>query len=172
MKDKAKGRQQFVHEGRLIYEWDQTIDEVNVYIQPPDFLLPKNKEKVCAQLQPGQQMPVLEVNVTARQISVGIKGNPPFLKEELGGLAKASETLWSIVDDELQICIQKVHKAETWECACKGHQSLDPLLKTEVQKNILLERFQEENPGFDFSSAEVNGMVPDPKEFMGGVKYN
>ncbi|CAN0027242.1 unnamed protein product [Heterosigma akashiwo] len=36
---------------------------------------------------------------------------------------------------------------------------------------MMLERFQEENPGFDFSGAEFNGMVPDPREFMGGVKY-
>ncbi len=45
-------------------------------------------------------------------------------------------------------------------------------MQNEMQKNILLERFQEENPGFDFSGAEVNGMVPDPRNFMGGVKYN
>jgi hypothetical protein len=38
----------------------------------------------------------------------------------------------------------------------------------QVQKRILLERFQEENPGFDFSGAEVNGTVPDPRTFMGG----
>ncbi len=35
-------------------------------------------------------------------------------------------------------------KAETWASALKGHVSLDPLTQTEVQKNILLERFQEE----------------------------
>ena len=35
----------------------------------------------------------------------------------------------------------------------------------------LIERFQEEHPGFDFRSAEFNGQVPDPRAFMGGVKY-
>jgi hypothetical protein len=64
-----------------------------------------------------------------------------------------------------------MYKAETWNAACKGHQSLDPLTQSEVQKKILLERFQEENSGFDFSGAEVNVMVPDPRNFMGGVKY-
>ena len=48
---------------------------------------------------------------------------------------------------------------------------MDPVTQTEVQKNILLERFQEENPGFDFSQATMNGNVPDPREFMGGVSY-
>jgi hypothetical protein len=37
---------------------------------------------------------------------------------------------------------------------------------------MLLERFQEENHGFDFSDAEINGNVPDPKTFMGGLKYS
>jgi hypothetical protein len=48
---------------------------------------------------------------------------------------------------------------------------LDPLTAQEVQKKVMLERFQEEHPGFDFSGAEFNGMAPDPREFMGGVKY-
>ena len=48
MREKAKGRQQFKHGDRVIYEWDQTIDEVNIYIQPPDFMLPKNKKALEA----------------------------------------------------------------------------------------------------------------------------
>jgi len=63
-------------------------------------------------------------------------------------------------------------KAETWVSALKGHVSLDPVEQEKVKKAIMLERFQEENPGFDFSGATFNGMVPDPKEFMGGVKYS
>ena len=34
---------------------------------------------------------------------------------------------------------------------------------------MMLERFQVENPGFDFSQADFNGQVPDPKNFMGGL---
>jgi hypothetical protein len=30
----------------------------------------------------------------------------------------------------------------------------------------MLERFQEENPGFDFSQAQFSGNAPDPKTFM------
>lgn len=36
----------------------------------------------------------------------------------------------------------------------------------------MLERFQEEHPGFDFSDADFNGKVPEAREFMGGIKYN
>ncbi len=77
-----------------------------------------------------------------------------------------------IEDEELHISLSKMLKAETWTSACKGHQQLDPLSEMEAKKKILLERFQQENPGFDFSGAEVNGTVPNPREFMGGVKYS
>ena len=60
-------------------------------------------------------------------------------------------------------------KAETWPSALLGHGELDAFTKGEVQKKIMLERFQEEHPGFDFSGAEFNGGAPDPRKFMGGV---
>jgi hypothetical protein len=41
-----------------------------------------------------------------------------------------------------------------------------------MQRTMMLERFQEENPGFDFRDATFNGQVPDPRTFMGGVGYN
>eukprot|EP00347_Sterkiella_histriomuscorum_P008742 403343926 len=171
LKDKARGRQEYKFQDRVIYEWEQTLDEVHIYIQPPRFLIPKYKDEFKKQLQPGEKLPELEVKFTANHIAVGIKGNPPFMNEDLGGQIKSSESYWMIEDDELHIQLQKMYKAETWSCACKGHAQLDPLTQNEVQKGILLERFQEENPGFDFSGAEVNGMVPDPRNFMGGVKY-
>jgi hypothetical protein len=37
---------------------------------------------------------------------------------------------------------------------------------------MMLERFQEEHPGFDFSGAEFNGSVPEARDFMGGIKYS
>ena len=45
------------------------------------------------------------------------------------------------------------------------------LFDEQVQKQLMLERFGEENPGFDFSGADFSGSVPDPRNFMGGVKY-
>lgn len=51
-------------------------------------------------------------------------------------------------------------------------ESVDPFVKQEMQKTMMLERFQEENPGFDFRDASFNGEVPDPRTFMGGVGYN
>ena len=56
-------------------------------------------------------------------------------------------------EGEIEINLQKVKKGETWNSALAGHESLDPFTKGEVQKKMMLERFQEENPGFDFSGA-------------------
>ena len=75
-------------------------------------------------------------------------------------------------DDEVTITLIKAKKAETWVAVFKNHNQLNPMEKEEVQKKLLLERFGEEHSGFDFSDAEVSGSVPDPKNFMGGMKNN
>ena len=63
---------------------------------------------------------------------MGIKGNPPFLAENLGGQIKTGESYWMIEDDELHIQLCKMKKGETWACACQGHAALDPLTKNEI----------------------------------------
>ena len=72
----------------------------------------------------------------------------------------------------LNLSIVKGSKGTTWESLLAGHTKNDPYTASEVQKTLMLERFQAENPGFDFSGASFNGSVPDPKTFMGGVGYN
>ncbi|RLN99765.1 hypothetical protein DYB28_002506, partial [Aphanomyces astaci] len=78
---------------------------------------------------------------------------------------------YALDSGELNVNLQKMKKGLTWDCVFVGHGELDPLTKGEVQKKLMLERFQQENPGFDFSNAEFNGAAPDARTFMGGVKY-
>jgi hypothetical protein len=86
-----------------------------------------------------------------------------------------------------------MHKGQTWLAVFKGHETLgnnnfspfsisllsfilflsfflyhtvDPMSEENVKKQLMLERFQQENPGFDFSGAEFSGGAPDPKTFM------
>ena len=75
-------------------------------------------------------------------------------------------------DGVLHLSLVKGSKGVTWDCLLQGHTKNDPFTQSEVQKSLMLERFQAENPGFDFSGASFNGQVPDPKSFMGGVGYN
>ena len=116
-------------------------------------------------------MPEFDITIKPSHLKVGIKGNPPFLDEDLFDKCLVDESFWMLEDDELHIQLAKMKKGEMWTCALKGHQHLDPLMQEEVKKNILLQRFQEENPGFDFSQAMMNGNVPNAREFMGGIKH-
>jgi len=146
-------RQKFQHNGKTIYEWDQTLEEVNIYIIPPEGVRAKH----------------IECIITSSKLTVGLKGNPPFLNQEFERPVKVKDSFWTLEDGTLHITLQKMSKGETWLSALKGHQPIDAFSQEELKKKMMLERFQEENPGFDFSSAQFSGAAPDPKTFMGGV---
>jgi hypothetical protein len=131
MTNKGKeNRLKFEYEGRTVYEWEQSLEEVNIYIEPP----------------PGVTRAMLDVKITHTHLTVGLKGAPPFIDEDTGGPVKHDDSLWTFVDGELNINLQKMNKAEAWDCALKGRSGtvIDPHTKEEVKKKLMLERFQEE----------------------------
>lgn len=151
-----EGRLKFEHEGRTIYEWEQSLEEVNIYIVPP----------------PGIPRNMYDIVISHRHLRIGVKDAPPFIDEDTGGPVKPDESMWMLSDGEMNINLQKMNKAEAWDSALvgRGGAEIDAFTKEEVKKKLMLERFQEEHPGFDFSGAEFNGNVPSAREFMGGVK--
>ena len=151
------GRIPYYYKNQLVYEWEQNLEEIIIYIKAPECILEKNREIIKKNLKPGQKMPKLEIKITPNHLSVGLIDLPPYLSEDFTKTVKASESLWQL-DDGASVF--------------KGHQEINEFQKEEMQKKMLLERFGEENAGFDFSDAEINGNVPDPKTFMGGIKYN
>lgn len=48
-------------------------------------------------------MPEIDVKIAVNHLTVGIRGNPPFLNEQLGGQVKTSESFWMIEDNELHV---------------------------------------------------------------------
>ncbi len=50
-------------EGRAIYEWEQDLDEVHIFIKPPAGV--KAKDISCS--------------IKSRHLTLGLKGNPPFM---------------------------------------------------------------------------------------------
>lgn len=56
-------RHQFVHKGQLVYEWDQTVDDVNLYVQTP----------------PGLKASMLRCDIQSRRVTIGVKGDKPYL---------------------------------------------------------------------------------------------
>jgi len=139
--------------GLTIYEWEQTLEGVDIFIAPPE----------------GVRAKMIDCKIAPNRLTVGLKGNPPFINEEFPEVVKVSESIWTLDDGVIHIALQKMSKGTTWNSALKGHQSLDLLSQEGVKKQLMLERFQEEHPGFDFSGAEFSGQAPDPKSFMGGI---
>jgi hypothetical protein len=114
----------------------------------------------------------IHVDISYSHLKVGLKGvEQAYVDEDTGGSVKIQESMWTFSDGEITINLQKMNKAEVWDSALRGQagQTLDLVSKEAAKKQIMLERFQEEHPGFDFSSAEFNGAVPDARSFMGGV---
>jgi len=152
----------YQYEGRIIYEWEQSLEEVLIFIKPP----------------PGVKALHMAITISPKRLCIGLKGAPPFMDENLGGVCIVSESMWTLEppkrgleaseSGELIITLTKAHRALTWESAFVGHGAMDTASKEAVQRAMLLERFGAENPGFDFSSAEINGTVPDPRVFMNG----
>lgn len=59
----VSSRHRFVHSGRTVYEWEQTLEEVTIDIPLP----------------PGATKKDLAVKVTNDHLTVGLKGLPPYL---------------------------------------------------------------------------------------------
>lgn len=56
-------RHEFTHQGRKVYEWDQSFSEVNIYVEVP----------------PGVRAKQLFVTITTNHVKLGIAPNPPYL---------------------------------------------------------------------------------------------
>jgi len=150
----------FEHANQPIYEFEQSLNEVVLYVPAPT-----TAGIVC--------------NISAQHLQLGLKqADRFFLDEDTGGAVDTTESTWCLEDDEngakqIVIYLQKMAKGLVWTSALTGRfdAKIDPLSLQQVQKEIMLERFQEEHPGMDFRDAEFNGSVPDPRDFMGGVSY-
>jgi hypothetical protein len=129
-KKSKEGRIKFEHNGRTVYEWEQSLTEVNLYLTPP----------------PGVPSKQFEIVISHRHLKIGLKGAPPFIDEDTGGPVIPDDSLWTLTDGELNVNLQKMNKAEMWDCALVGQKGskLDAFTQEETRKKLMLERFQEE----------------------------
>jgi len=116
--------------------------------------------------------------ITPTHLTLGLRhAQQSYLDEDTYSKVIVAESSWYLDSNIIHIVLAKAHRGETWEACLRGMTHLpgssevDPITKQQIQKDMMLERFQEEHPGFDFRGAEFNGAVPDPRSFMGGVKY-
>ena len=61
----------------------------------------------------------------------------------------------------VEIALQKQVEHTSWDSVVEGGPKLDAATKDSLDKKMLLEKFQGEHPGFDFSGAEFSGQLPE-----------
>ena len=74
----AVKRLTYVHDGKLVYEWEQALEELHVYIQPPPNVTAK----------------MLECKIGSTEMTLGLKNNAPFLSEKFNAYINSSESMW------------------------------------------------------------------------------
>ena len=174
VRDATSGRFRFQFRGHAVYEFEQSLDDVTIYVVPPPYITKGNQIR-CV--------------ISANHFKLGLVGHGTaqeqqwFLNEATFGTVDVDESTWTLEDHEttsqkvIVVVLTKANRGTIWEAALKGNPgvvsaaTMDPVSLEQVKKDLLLERFGEENPGFDFSGADFNGNIPNAREFMGGVQY-
>lgn len=153
----ANKRFVFLFNNNPIYEWEQTLEEVILYIAAP----------------PGVATADLRCEITPSQLRVGLKtAKQWFINEDTFAKVDVEESTWTMEEGTIVIYLQKANKALLWNAALTGQAvELDPAQQEAVKQDLMLERFGNEHPGMDFRDANFNGSVPDPRSYMGGIKY-
>lgn len=90
-----------IFKGKVVYEWQESIDTVTIYIKPPPILTDKKLRAEFASKNPGVPLPTLEVKINNQRVSVGMKGNPPYIDLKTKKLVDTSESLWFLEDGTL-----------------------------------------------------------------------
>ena len=155
------------HKRRTIFEWEQTLEDVTLYILPPKGVTAKQ----------------IECQFKKQHLKLGIKGIKPFIDENLAYKIDHEESTWYMekndskkkenVQNELVIVLTKANLGETWLSVLeKRQQKFNQIEAEKMKKTLMIERFQREHPGFDFSNAKFDGSCPDPDKFLNGINQD
>ena len=129
-------------------KWYQTVSEVVILIN----------------LEKGTRGKEVIVDVKPNNLKCLVRGKL-VLEGQLFYTIIVDESTWTIEDKEL-LRIQLVKMDErikdiAWLSLFKNQYKPDPVVLTEMRKKLDLERFQMENPGFDFSGAKLDKRYED-----------
>ena len=184
---------------RSLYEWEQTLNDVTLYIGTPPGAI-AHAHDLVVQIQPnhlaiGRRLVVAPQPTPASTNDNNNDTRTPamsdssssstttihyFMNEPTFGTVEVAHSTWTWDKEShvLTIELLKANKGVVWEAVVCGSittaSSFPRLSEWHVQEEkqrLLLERWQEENPGMDFRGATFNGSTPDPRTFMGGVRY-
>ncbi|XP_056456814.1 nudC domain-containing protein 2 [Gadus chalcogrammus] len=123
--------------------WYQTMEEVFIEVNVPQGT--SGKEVKCT--------------LGSRQVELHVKGKEIF-KGRLYDGTVSDESTWTLEDKVLiRIVLMKTNRAagNCWPSLLEGEYCADAWVQDQMQRKLTLERFHRENPGFDFSGAEISG---------------
>ncbi|XP_028816334.1 nudC domain-containing protein 2 [Denticeps clupeoides] len=123
--------------------WYQTMEEVSIEVNVP----------------PGTSAKEVKCELGSRRVELVVRGQQVF-KGKLFGTTVEDEATWTLEDKCLiRIVLMKANReaGNCWGSLLDGQYSADPWVQDQMQRKLTLERFQRENPGFDFSGAEISG---------------
>ena len=102
-------RHAFRHEGRVVYEWDQTLEEVNMYVEVP----------------PGVTAKVLAVRIDSDEVAIGIGATPlpgaPTHRARQDGRVLLDAGRWRAPS-----AAAETPQGQTPQSLFEGHAALDP----------------------------------------------
>jgi hypothetical protein len=113
----------------------------------------------------------VECKITNTHLTLKARGKV-LIDGDLSQSVKGPESNWTVEDRKLVVIVlQKLKAHDSWQSAIAGEETPDAVTLDKMNKQMMLEKFQNENPAFDFSGAEFNGALPaDPKNFMDNLK--
>jgi hypothetical protein len=101
-----------------MYEWNQTLDAVTVFVLLPD------KVKATS----------LDIKLTCIKLTAGLKGQPPILSGDWFKNIKTDESMWSVESHGdkriLHLTLKKFEGQEWWNSVLKG--DINSTLATET----------------------------------------
>ncbi|NXA32287.1 NUDC2 protein, partial [Eudromia elegans] len=131
--------------------WYQTLEEVFIEVRVPAGT--RARDVRCA--------------LRSRHVELAV-GGEEVLQGKLFDSTVADEGTWTLEDRKLiRIVLTKTNRdaGNCWTSLLENEYAADPWVQDQMQRKLTLERFQREaicfyvhqNPGFDFSGAEISG---------------
>ncbi|XP_016069500.1 PREDICTED: nudC domain-containing protein 2 isoform X2 [Miniopterus natalensis] len=114
---------------------------------------PQKTKTMAAQAVTGEVKKKIQEQDIGMRIQRGCQG-------KLFDSTIADEGTWTLEDRKMvRIVLTKTKRdaANCWTSLLESEYAADPWVQDQMQRKLTLERFQKENPGFDFSGAEISG---------------
>jgi len=124
-------------------EWWQTMDEVYV----------------CILVVPGTCSKDIHVSIKPNSLKVVINGQA-VIDGKLYAAVIEDESTWTLEDKkQIRLLLTKVNRTAgaVWRSLLTDTYTVDPHTFDLMQQKLTLQRMQYENPGMDFSNADITG---------------